>query len=158
MEEDKRVFKAGSIDDYTDSMAEEIDKAFAVEWRKRYGYELPEIGRHDRLMIFAAIAQGVVKHLVERSGNSFKIKVQTEQVKDDENLVQSDNRENYFFTHYNHSTVSHPVWDSEENRRHILAGNANVKQADNNWIKSEGAPEIVDVDYDGDIHNHTDET
>lgn len=151
-EEEKRVFKAGSFEDYTDSMAEEIDKAFGEEWRKRTGYDLPDVGREERLMIFAAIAQGVVKHLVERSGNSFKIKVETEQTKENENLVMSDNRENYFFTHYNRHTITNPKWESEENRRRILEGDAHVKQANDNWIRSVGKPEIIDVKYEGDIY------
>lgn len=53
--------------DFLGSMAEAIEKVFEHEWHNRYGYHLPVRGREDRKLLFVAIAQGVVKHLVDNS-------------------------------------------------------------------------------------------
>jgi len=146
MLEINRTFKAGTLDDFSGSMAEEMEKAFAKEWQKLTGNSLPEIGEKDRRMIFTAIAQGVIKHLVERAGASFQLDVETEQIKEDNNLIKSDIQKEYINTQRMHNGR----WESEINRR-IKKEDLEVKQKDNNWIKSTGKPTIVRVKYEGEL-------
>lgn len=61
--------KAGTIADFTGSMAEEMANAFLSEWAPAMDPQPKptEINNQMRLM-FVAIAQGVVKHLKENPG------------------------------------------------------------------------------------------
>lgn len=77
--------KAGSIDDFADSMAEAMEKAFIDLWPKIMNTEgeedpekrIPVITNHFR-MIFVAVAQGVVQHLVDHA-DAFKVTVNKEE-------------------------------------------------------------------------------
>ena len=51
------------IDAFTGSMAHAMEKAMEKEWRNVKGTPLPVAGREDLRLMFAAIAQGVVRHL-----------------------------------------------------------------------------------------------
>ena len=56
--------KAGRTDDMAGSLAQYIDTAMKNEWRLAKGEELPQgAGEQDRQILFAAIAQGVLKFL-----------------------------------------------------------------------------------------------
>jgi hypothetical protein len=56
--------KAGQTDDIAGSLAQYIDTAMKNEWEKTKGEKLPETeGAQDRQILFAAIAQGVLKFL-----------------------------------------------------------------------------------------------
>ena len=57
--------KAGSIDDFANSMAERIEEAMQEEWRKANGERLGGPGDRDRRVLFAAIAKGVLRYLYE---------------------------------------------------------------------------------------------
>ena len=58
------TLKAGSADDLADSMAEMIESAMAEEWAlANGGSTLPQSGREDRLVLFAAVAKGVLRYL-----------------------------------------------------------------------------------------------
>lgn len=59
--------KAGSIDDFSGSMAKAMVNAFRAEWPKVMGEdsEPPEMTEEMKLL-FVAIARGVVDHLVAR--------------------------------------------------------------------------------------------
>lgn len=58
------ALQAGTHTHYTNSMAEAIEKAFLAEWPKVIpGQPVPESNDQMRLL-FMAIAQGVVYHLV----------------------------------------------------------------------------------------------
>ncbi len=72
--------KAGSKEDFSGSMAEAMEKAFQREWGKYMTGPLPADGAEYRRMLFAAIAQGVVRHLVDRARDAFDLDVFTTQV------------------------------------------------------------------------------
>jgi hypothetical protein len=57
--------KAGSVIDIADSMTEMIELAMHEEWARVYPKDsLPdELGRQDRLVLFAAVAKGVLRYL-----------------------------------------------------------------------------------------------
>jgi hypothetical protein len=58
------ALKAGQTDDIAGSLAQYIDTAMKNEWRLTKGEELPQDeGSQDRQILFAAIAQGVLKFL-----------------------------------------------------------------------------------------------
>ena len=56
--------KAGSVDNFSNSMAAEIEAAMQDEWQTVKGKPLPApLGREDRRILFVAIARGVLKYL-----------------------------------------------------------------------------------------------
>jgi len=57
--------KAGTVQDFAASMAAYIDQAMQNEWQAVKGEPLPsgDQGAEDRKILFAAIAQGVLKFL-----------------------------------------------------------------------------------------------
>ena len=61
--------KAGSVIDFADSMAAEIEAAMQEEWLAVRGAPLPSgLGEADRKVMFAAVAKGVLRYLyVHRS-------------------------------------------------------------------------------------------
>jgi len=73
------ALKAGTLDDFANSMAEAMEKALDAIWRKKLNQGLPASTQDDRRMLFVAIAQGVVKHLSERARPAFKISVKVTQ-------------------------------------------------------------------------------
>ena len=61
-----QALKAGTLDDFGGSLAEYIDIAMKNEWRLVKGEELPSgLGEDDRRILFAAVAQGVLKFLYD---------------------------------------------------------------------------------------------
>ena len=81
--------------DFLGSMAEAIGKVFEHEWHRRYGYHLPVRGREDRKLLYVAIAQGVVKHLVDRSDQPSEVnsdpafRVHTVETTQEDSLITS---------------------------------------------------------------------
>jgi hypothetical protein len=62
--------KPGSSDSdaaFGDSLAEEIDNALKMEWLAIKKQPLPDAGKDDRRLLFAAIAQGVLNYLLDHS-------------------------------------------------------------------------------------------
>jgi len=58
------TLKAGSaINPEGDSMTALIEQAMQDEWTAVYGKPLPDNGKQDRLVMFAAIAKGVLGYL-----------------------------------------------------------------------------------------------
>lgn len=72
--------KAGTLADFSGSMAEAMEQALQREWAALKGWPLPELGQAERRVILSSIAQGVVRHLKERAGDTFKVDVDTTQV------------------------------------------------------------------------------
>lgn len=59
-----KPLKAGSVHDLGASMAAEIEAAMQREWQAARGQPLPGgAGELDRQILFAAIAQGVLRYL-----------------------------------------------------------------------------------------------
>ncbi|SHN40804.1 hypothetical protein [Chitinophaga sp. CF418] len=58
-------FKAGIQADYVNSMAEAMEKAFMAEWPKAMNDQPPPQANDQMRLLFIAIAQGVVRHLVD---------------------------------------------------------------------------------------------
>lgn len=85
--------KAGTVTDFSGSMAEAMEQAFEAAWEAVKGESLPAAGRDDRRLLLSAIAQGVVKHLAEQAGDAFEIGVEVTQVTSaaDEPLIRSEN-------------------------------------------------------------------
>lgn len=64
--------KAGSKnrnDDFINSMAEAMEKAFEAEWPHIMGSEALPPSNEQMQLLFIAIAQGIVRHLVENPGS-----------------------------------------------------------------------------------------
>jgi hypothetical protein len=51
--------KAGSVANFSGSLAEAMDNAMKSEWQAVKGVPLPGQGQEDRRLLFAAIAQGL---------------------------------------------------------------------------------------------------
>ena len=73
------TLKAGTVKDFADSMAEAMEKALKMEWKEVEKVALPEQGEKQRRLLFAAIAQGVVRHLKDNADTAFQIAVETTQ-------------------------------------------------------------------------------
>lgn len=71
--------KAGTLDDFNNSMAAAIESAFELVWNDRMGAPLPNETRDDRRMMFVAIAQGVIRHLKDNSVQGVDVDVSVEQ-------------------------------------------------------------------------------
>lgn len=63
--------KAGTVDDFASSLASYIDTAMQNEWQAVKGEALPtgDQGADDRKILFAAIAQGVMKFLADNGAD-----------------------------------------------------------------------------------------
>lgn len=70
--------KAGTVADFGSSMAAAMEVALEREYQALKGQPLPDTGADDRRMLFAAIAQGVVRHLKDNL-DSFNVSVVTHQ-------------------------------------------------------------------------------
>jgi hypothetical protein len=71
--------KAGTLDDFNNSMAAAIESAFERVWNDRMGTPLPDETRDDRRMMFVAIAQGVIRHLKDNAVQGLNVDVAVEQ-------------------------------------------------------------------------------
>ena len=67
--------KSSATDEYTNSMAEAMEKAFLKEWPAIMGSDPPKTDNQVRLL-FIAIAQGVIRHL-KNNENSITVTVPT---------------------------------------------------------------------------------
>jgi hypothetical protein len=71
--------KAGTVADFSGSMAEAMENALKAEYLALKGEPLPDMAQDDRRMMLAAIAQGVVRHLKDHL-DAMQISVETTQV------------------------------------------------------------------------------
>lgn len=126
--------KAGTVADFSGSMAEAIEQALAAEYQAVKGESLPDMAVEDRRMMLVAIAQGVVRYLKDNA-DAFLISVQTTQVTgSDGPLIRSENP----------SSIAVGVGS-------IAAGAADVTQigtADNR-VESRGSATLDDIATDG---------
>ncbi len=136
-------FKAGSKEEWPDSMAEAMETAFREEWRKYMNVPLPDEGTEYRRMLFAAIAQGVVRHLVDKARDAFDVDVVTTQVIGTTPLgatgspITSDNKTSILLT---------GDWQIRE-------GDAVVVQREDSTVVSEGKATVANVRYSGTLYN-----
>lgn len=61
------AFKAGTVSDFEDSMAEAIEDALKAEWATVKGIAFPDAGEEDRRLLFVAIAQGILRYLKDNA-------------------------------------------------------------------------------------------
>jgi hypothetical protein len=60
------ALKAGTIQDYGNSMAEAMEEAFLEEWPRIMSDNQPKPKPNDQMkLLFIAMAQGVVRHLAD---------------------------------------------------------------------------------------------
>lgn len=60
--------RAGTLADFANSMAAYMERAMQNEWQAVKGYALPaSVGAQDRRILFAAVAQGVLKYLLDHA-------------------------------------------------------------------------------------------
>lgn len=71
--------KPGSLSDFSNSMAAAIEQAFQSEWNANKDIPLGDDDT-DRKIMFAAIAQGVVRHLQDELNGSLNIDVSVTQI------------------------------------------------------------------------------
>jgi hypothetical protein len=57
------AMRAGTVDHFSNSLAEAIEDSLAAEMMAKKGQPLPPLNKDDRRMLFAAIAQGVLGYL-----------------------------------------------------------------------------------------------
>jgi hypothetical protein len=63
------TLKAGTIEDFGDSLAAAIEDAFAAELLALKGATLPDSSAQERHMLFCAIANGVIAYLAANAGD-----------------------------------------------------------------------------------------
>jgi len=64
------ALKAGRYGDIANSMAQAIEDAMQDEWRHYHGGEsLPDQGKQDRLIMFKAVARGVLGYLEQHESD-----------------------------------------------------------------------------------------
>jgi hypothetical protein len=120
---------AGSVSNFSDSMAEAMELAFQSEWDAVKDIPLGEAGEEDRKILFSAIAQGVIKHLQQHINDALQIEVRVTQT--NEVLMKSDN------------PAAIPVSGGGS----IAAGQADVEQSNSsgNLIVAEGEATNVEL-------------
>jgi hypothetical protein len=72
------ALKAGTVADFTGSLAEAIENAMKAEWQTVKGEPMPDTDPTDRRILFVAIAQGVLGYLEAHQAdaiNSMDVKV-----------------------------------------------------------------------------------
>lgn len=57
------TLKAGRHEDIAGSMAAAIEAAMRDEWQHVHGEALPDMGTEDRMILFKAVARGVLGYL-----------------------------------------------------------------------------------------------
>lgn len=121
-------YRAGTLSEYTDSMAEKMRMVFEDLWREQYGYDLPSETRVDRRMLFVAIAQGVIQHLKDNAVDAFDIDVTVEQRTDIGPWIES-------------SGQTGPPISGTTVHRHDITVTQDTTQADgsDNKVKSSGS-------------------
>ena len=95
--------KAGTLDDFNNSMAAAIESAFELVWHDRMGTPLPDETRDDRRMMFVAIAQGVIQHLKNNATDAFDLDVTVDQTSP--SLIESDGDTDTANLHTHHITT-----------------------------------------------------
>lgn len=73
------ALKAGTLTDFDNSMAKDMEDALGVLWLAKTGEPLSSAAQEDRRLMFIAIAQGVVRHLKDNAGPAFDVSVNVEQ-------------------------------------------------------------------------------
>ena len=73
------ALKAGTLNDFDNSMAKAMEDALRALWLEETGQPLSDAAQTDRRLMFVAIAQGVVKHLKDNAASGFDVQVQAEQ-------------------------------------------------------------------------------
>lgn len=136
------AIKAGTVDDFSNSMAEAMEEAMKKEYLNLKGVAMPDMGEEDRRMLFSAIAQGVVRYLKDNI-DAFQISTVSHQVtgESDAPLIQSDN------------PLSISV--SGGGGGSILAHAADVTQLSgaSNMIKTRGTATVDDIDTTGTLYS-----
>ena len=131
--------KAGTVADFSNSMAEAIETALMTEYQNVKGEAMPDMGVEDRRLLLVAIAQGVVRHLKDNS-DALLISVETAQVTGEPGapLLRSEN----------------PAVINVTGGGNIGAGNADVTQIDaaNNRILTRGTAVVDDIATTGALH------
>jgi hypothetical protein len=70
------AIKAGTIADFSNSLAEAMENALKAEYQNVKGEPLPDQGIEDRRMLLVAIAQGVTRYL-KSNVDAWDISVET---------------------------------------------------------------------------------
>lgn len=134
--------KAGTVlgNRFAGTMAASIEAAFVNEWDKVTGYPLGTAGQRERRVLFAAIAQGIVRHLQDNP-DAFKVAVAVEQEDPEGAPVESENVEDVRVSYDENAGGSY--WDHLE----VDKGEARVRQV-SAAVRSRGggAVEAIEVD------------
>lgn len=125
--------------EWSGSMAEAMENALIREYEQVRGEAMPTMGVEDRQMLFAAIAQGVIKHLSENM-NAFTVTVEVQQITGESGapLIRSDN----------------PSSISVSGGSSIGSHDADVEQIDasDNLVRSRGDGTVSNVDIEGTLY------
>lgn len=77
------ALKAGTVADFSDSMAKAIEDALKAEYLIVKGEALPESPSEDRRLLLVAIAQGITRYL-KSNVDAWQISVETTLVNSDD--------------------------------------------------------------------------
>ncbi|GGX79759.1 hypothetical protein GCM10007160_03950 [Litchfieldella qijiaojingensis] len=134
--------KAGTVNDFEDSMAEAMENALAEEYQILKGEALPDMGQEDRRMLLSAIAQGVVRYLKDNL-DAFELSSEVTQVtgEPDAPLIRSENPAS--------------IGVSGGGGGSIAAGAADVTQIDSadNRVRSRGSANIDNLNTTGTLYS-----
>lgn len=118
--------KAGTLDDFDNSMAACIEKVMDRLWRERYRTDLPAATRDDRRILYVAIAQGIIKHLQDNAEDAFDVDVEV--VQTDDSWVKSSGRTDSGGTYaHTHGVTIGQVQSSNNKVMSIGKGKEKVK-------------------------------
>jgi hypothetical protein len=73
------ALKAGTVANFNNSLANEMEQAFQSEWQTVIGEALPDGGERERKILFAAIAQGLLSYLESNINGSLEVDVSVTQ-------------------------------------------------------------------------------
>jgi hypothetical protein len=127
------ALKAGTVLDFAGSMAEAIENALVIEWPRALGVPFPGVGNAYVKVFCAAMAQGVVRHLKDQLGVSLQMSVEVLQT---DSLITSRNTTNVF-----------PYFVEL-----LVEQEADATDPAVNKVRSQGRPQVVNVDTTGELH------
>lgn len=66
------TLKGGSVNDFSGSMAAEMEKVMESEMQALKGHGLPEMGRDERRVMLVAVARGMLNYLKQHENDLIK--------------------------------------------------------------------------------------
>ena len=135
------AIKAGTVNDFNDSMAEAMELAMKQEYQNLKGVAMPTMGENDRRLLLCAIAQGVVRYLKDNL-DAFSVSTVSHQVsgESDAPLMRSDNPSSIAVSGGGGGSITAHAADVTQ-----LSGSSNM-------IKTRGTATLDELDTTGTLY------